>query len=490
MTLPNAHILMIASMFAVGAAQAQDYLGWDLVWSDEFDGETLNADNWTPMIGNGQAYGIPGWGNNELQYYTGFADNIQVSDGTLKLIARRQSLGGFDYTSARIRTLNKAEFKYGRIEARIKLPSTPGIWPAFWMLPTDSPYGGWAASGEIDVMESVNYADRIYGTLHHGANWPQNAQVGPRFEDGTDYSQDFHVFSVDWDPDSITWAIDGVPYGTVTSNQWYSTAAPSNPLAPFDHQFHMLLNVAVGGNFPGNPNGASVFPQTMEVDYVRVYERVQEPFNGEPHTIPGVIEAEDFDAGTQGMSYNDCDASNNGGAYRETGVDIEVSTESGYNIGWICEGEWLEYTVDVQHAGEYRLDARVASQTTGGAFRIEQDGEALTDTVFFFETGGWQSWETVSTTLELEAGVQVLRVASMVTVQEFNLNSMTFTYIGDPGCNAADLAEPYNTLNFFDVSAFLNAFTGTEPSADFDGNGSFDFFDVSAFLAQYAQGCP
>ncbi|CAN0594679.1 unnamed protein product, partial [Laminaria digitata] len=185
-------------------------------------------------------------------------------------------------------------------------------------------------------------ADRIYGTLHHGSNWPQNAQVGPRFEDGTDFSQDFHVFSVDWDPDSFTWAIDGVPYGTVTNNQWYSTAAPSNPRAPFDHQFHMLLNVAVGGSYPGNPNGASVFPQTMEVDFVRVYQRVQEPFNGEPHAVPGVIEAEDFDGGTQGMAYSDCDTSNNGGAYRDTGVDIQVSTESGYNIGWICEGEWLE----------------------------------------------------------------------------------------------------------------------------------------------------
>lgn len=167
------HTLILAPLL-VGSvpALAQDG-GWTLVWEDAFDGDTLNPDNWSAQTGNGQAYGLPaGWGNNELQYYTSLSNNLEVSAGTLKITAREQSLGGSNYTSARIRTINKQEFLYGRIEAKMKLPSTPGIWPAFWMLPTDSPYGGWASSGEIDVMESVNYADRMHGTLHFGAPCP------------------------------------------------------------------------------------------------------------------------------------------------------------------------------------------------------------------------------------------------------------------------------------------------------------------------------
>lgn len=491
MTPRNVQILTIAAVCSPLFALGDDYPGWELVWSDEFEGTTLNSANWTAQTGNGNAYGLPaGWGNNELQYYTSLSSNLEVSDGMLKITAREQSIGGASYTSARIRTVNKQEFVYGRFEARMKLPSTPGAWPAFWMLPTDSPYGGWARSGEIDIMESVNYADRMYGTLHYGDAWPANAHRGVSIDNGTDYSDDFHVFSVDWEPDSFTWAIDGVPYGTLTSDQWYSVSDSSNPRAPFDSQFHLLLNVAVGGNFPGNPNGDSVFPQTMEVDYVRVYQRVQEPFNEDPHAIPGLIEAEDFDHGTQGQSYNDCDAANNGGAYRESGVDIEASTESAFNIGWMCEGEWLEYTVDVAEAGEYEVDVRIASESTGGAFRIERDGEDLSGTVNFPATGGWQTWESATATIELEAGEQVLRFANMSTSQEYNFNSMTFTQLGGPNCNDADIAEPFGTLNFFDVSAFLTAFAGQDPAVDLDGNGVFNFFDVSAFLTEYAAGCP
>ncbi len=482
-------ILAIVSLVAAPLC-AQE--AWEMVWSDEFEGSVLNNDNWSYMTGTGTAYGLPaGWGNNERQYYTAAGENISVSDGTLKITAVERSFGGADYTSARIRTLNKQEFLYGRIEARIKLPSTAGIWPAFWMLPTNSPYGGWASSGEIDVMESVNTADQIYGTLHHGAQWPQNAQVGHRLINGTDFSQDFHVFSVDWDPDSFTWAVDGVPYGTVTSGQWYSSAAPGNQLAPFDSEYHILLNVAVGGNFPGNPNGSSVFPQTMEVDYVRVYQRVQAPFGGSPHTIPGTIQAEDFDLGTQGLSYNDCDPSNNGGAYRETGVDIEQSTEEGYNIAYICQGEWIEYTVDVQTAGTYQLDTRVASDRTGGAFRIEKDGQDLTGDVFFLATFGWQNWTTASTTLELEAGEQVLRFVNRgIADTAYNLNSFTFTLQGPTQCSGADFAEPFGELNFFDVSAFLSAFSAQAPSADINDDGVYNFFDVSSFLSQFNAGCP
>ena len=485
-------ILPFTVFLAAHASPAIAQEAWEVVWEDNFEGSTLSSENWSYQTGNGSAYGLPsGWGNNERQYYTNLSSNLVVSDGTLKIIARDQSLGGADYTSARIRTLNKQEFLYGRFEARMKLPSTPGIWPAFWMLPTDSPYGGWASSGEIDILESVNYADRMYGTLHFGANWPQNQSAGPRLQDGRDFSDEFHVYSVDWDPDSFTWSIDGVPFGTLTSSQWYSANAPANPRAPFDSPFHILLNVAVGGDFPGNPNGASSFPQTLEVDYVRVSRRAQLPFGGVAHAIPGVIEGEDFDMGIEGQSYHDCDPVNQGGQYRDTGVDIELSSESGYNIGWMCPGEWLEYSVDVQQAGVYNLEARIASQSTGGSFRIERDGVDLTGAVTFGATGGWQSWQSAHASLELEAGEQVLRFVNLGGGDdEYNFNSMTFTAAPAPGCNDADLAEPFGVLNFFDVSVFLTAFSNAEPGGDINGDGVHNFFDVSAFLTQYNQGCP
>lgn len=468
-------------------SSAQDL---ELVWADEFDGNTLDLSSWAYQTGTGTAYGLPaGWGNNELQYYTNLSANVSVSGGTLKITAREQNFGGQPYTSARIRTLGMRDFLYGRFEGRMKIPSTSGVWPAFWMLPTNSPYGGWASSGEIDIMESVNTATTIFGTIHHGSPFPNNQANGTTVNNGTDFSQGFHEYAIEWDPDEIRWYLDGQQYHSVTSDQWFSSLAAGNAQAPFDVRFHLLLNVAVGGNFPGNPNGSASYPQTLEVDYVRVYERVQTPFDGSPHPIPGIIEAEDFDLGINGQSYLDCDASNNGGAYRDTGVDIQASTESGFNVGWMCEGEWIEYTAHVETAGEYRADVRVASLSTGGSFHIEVDGVDLTGPITAPATGGWQNWVTASGTLSLEAGEQVLRfVNDASSIQEYNLNSMTFSQVG--GCSVVDLSEPYGQLNFFDVSAFLALLTNQDPLADLNGDGQYNFFDVSGFLSLYAQGCP
>lgn len=480
---------VLAFVLAAGSQLAHGQV-YELVWSDEFNGTELSEESWEYQIGSGTAYGLPaGWGNNELQYYTNFSRNVDVSNGTLKINAINESFGGRNYTSARIRTMGNHEFLYGRIEGRIKLPSTSGVWPAFWMLPTDSPYGGWAASGEIDVMESVNLADRVYGTIHHGSNFPNNQYNGNSINNGTDFSEDFHIYTVEWEPDEIRWYLDGQQFHSVTMNQWFSTSAPSNPRAPFDSEFHLLLNVAVGGNFPGNPDGSANYPQTMEVDYVRVYQQLQSPFNGTPTAVPGIIEAEDFDNGINGQSYNDCDPSNNGLGYRDTGVDIQTATENGFNVGWICEGEWIEYTVDVQQAGTYTLDARVSSFATGGAFHFEIDGQDITGPMSFARTNGWQNWTTVSAEVELEAGVQVIRfVNDSLAGQEYNFNYFELTQEG--GCSGADVAQPFGELDFFDVSAFLSLFGDSDPSADLTGDGSFDFFDVSQFLTIYGQGCP
>lgn len=248
----------------------------NLVWSDEFDGAALDPDVWLSQIGDGTAEGIPGWGNNELQYY--LAENAVVANGVLTITAKEESVEGFNYTSARITTADRVAFRYGRIEARMKLPGGQGLWPAFWLLSQDSPLGSWAATGEIDVMEATNLGvannNSVFGTLHYGGEFPANVFSGKKTKVPTDATADFHNYAIEWDADEFRWYIDDVLYAT--QNSWYSDAGTTSPEgaypAPFNQAFHILLNVAVGGNLPGPPNAGTVFPVTMEVDWVRVYE--------------------------------------------------------------------------------------------------------------------------------------------------------------------------------------------------------------------------
>jgi len=245
--------------------------GWKLVWQDEFDGNTINASKWSFEVNGG------GGGNNELQYYTARSQNAYVANGVLTLQALQEHYcstdGCREYTSARLRTLGKGDWLYGRMEARAKLPRGQGLWPAIWMLPTDSAYGGWAASGEIDIMEAVNAGaaggNVVYGTLHYGGSWPNNTYKGGNTTPSTGITDNFHVYAVEWEPKQIRFYVDNALYYTATD--WWSSGGTFP--APFDKRFHMLLNVAVGGNWPGSPNGSTSFPQKMEVDYVRVYQK-------------------------------------------------------------------------------------------------------------------------------------------------------------------------------------------------------------------------
>jgi beta-glucanase (GH16 family) len=240
-----------------------------LVFAEEFEGDSLSPDIWFSETGDGSQYGIPGWGNNEQQWY--LPENAVVSDGVLKVTAKRQVVNGFQYTSARINTRDRFAFRYGRIEARIKLPAGQGLWPAFWLLAQDSPYGEWAASGEIDIMEAVNLdgtgGNEILGTIHFGGESPDNQFTSVYYTPATDITDDYHVYAVEWDRTELRWYIDDVLYAV--QNSWFSTAAPFP--APFDQPFYILLNVAVGGNLPGEPDPALALPATMEVDWVRVY---------------------------------------------------------------------------------------------------------------------------------------------------------------------------------------------------------------------------
>jgi len=249
---------------------------WQLVWSDEFDGSTIDSATWTFETGNGSG----GWGNNEREYYTARTNNAFVADGLLHIVAQQEAMGGFPYTSARMKTENLFSKKYGRFEFRTKLPVGVGCWPANWMMPQGSVYGGWAASGEIDVMENRGSAPTITGgTIHYGGSWPANTYSGASYVfPNNGVTTDFHNYMLEWGSNYISWYVDGVPYQT--QSNWYSAGNPYP--APFDQPFYLVLNLAIGGNYLGNPSDTEIdsgtpFPAEMQLDYIRVYDYVTEP---------------------------------------------------------------------------------------------------------------------------------------------------------------------------------------------------------------------
>ena len=246
---------------------------WQLVWEDEFDGEVLDMEKWSYELGDGCEISVNlcGWGNNELQYYTEREENISVEDGFLTITAHEEDFEGSEYTSARIRTFNKGDWQFGRIEIRAKLPQGQGIWPAIWMLPTDENFGGWPQSGEIDIMELVGHEpETVHGTIHFGEVWPNNKYSGKDYSlDSGIFADNYHVFSIEWEEDRIQFFVDGNRFFTVTPS---TVSEQTTKPYPFNERFHMILNIAVGGNWPGNPDSTTEFPQTMSVDYVRVYQ--------------------------------------------------------------------------------------------------------------------------------------------------------------------------------------------------------------------------
>jgi len=260
-------LILTGLWVAVATASGQN---WKLVWSDEFDGDTLNTAKWSYMIGDGSDYGIPGWGNNELQYYQ--EENVQVGDGVLTITAKRENVASSQFTSGRIRTINMGDWTYGRFEFRAKMPVGQGLWAAIWMLPTDEDYGGWAASGEIDIMEYLGQdTTRVHGTIHYGEEWPNNKQKGTHYvTDDTAFHKAFHTFALEWEEGKLRWYVDGEQFQSLGTGMWYSSAAPFP--APFNRRFHLLINLAVGGNWPGNPDVTTQFPQDLVIDYVRVYQ--------------------------------------------------------------------------------------------------------------------------------------------------------------------------------------------------------------------------
>lgn len=251
-------------------------LKYDLVWSDEFDYEGLpKSEYWTPEIGTGQW----GWGNNELQYYTGREENAKVEDGNLTITLRKEEYDGSSYTSARLITRNKVKYKYGKFEIRAKMPEGKGTWPAFWALANKGVYGkkGWPDTGEIDFLEAVGYdKNKIHGTIHTASfNGGDGTQKGGN-KRLSDIYNTYHTYTTEWLPDKIIWYVDGVEYYTYNPNQYVS--CPDYKAWPFDQEFFIIINLAWGGNWGGAQGiDDSVFDENgigpkYVIDYVRVYQ--------------------------------------------------------------------------------------------------------------------------------------------------------------------------------------------------------------------------
>jgi beta-glucanase (GH16 family) len=290
-TLLPAMILAAGVIQLAGAEPPGAPPGWTLAWHDEFDGTQLDRAKWGFDLGNSLKAGttsIKGWGNDELEFYTDRPDNAFVMAGELHIRALKEQYQGCAYTSARLISRGLMARTYGRFEIRAKLPLGKGAWSALWMLPQDNAYGSWASSGEIDIMEARGQQpEKVLGTLHYGSRWPKNTFTGREFTFPAPGGIDaYHVYSLEWQPGSIRWYVDGMLYAD--QDFWWSSSAHDgagngvapgseaelNPWpAPFDKPFYLIMNLAVGGRFLGNPDEHTPFPAELVVDYVRVYER-------------------------------------------------------------------------------------------------------------------------------------------------------------------------------------------------------------------------
>ena len=553
---------------------------YKLVWDEEFDEGTVpDASHWTYETGGS------GWGNNELQYYTARSENAYLLNGKLIIEAKAEDYQGNEYTSARIKTVLKGDWKYGKFEIRAKLPGGTGLWPAIWMMPTESKYGTWPASGEIDIMEYVGFDPGIiHGTIHTAA---YNHTLGTQKGGSTlvvDAESEFHNYSVEWTPEKIDFFVDDQKYFTFTKT------SDDYKVWPFNEKFYLILNVAVGGSWGGQQGvDNNAFPAKLEVDYVRVYQdlnnmQISGPekvagkekdllyqadyyhdvsyhwkfpegvtltgendlssikatwncdpgqvelqmiseddtinlikdvtvkpisisgpmfvdpleniafsvpltenadyewnipedasFQGNtdssaisitwgnkpgavelihtnvcgtsdaslyvwltgqyaypdpniPHKIPGTIQAVEYDYGGEGRAYHDLSAGNEGtGPRSDENVDTEGSSDIS-NIGWIENGEWIEYTVKVTQAGNYSVSMDLASDNSngGGPFSIRINGKTIIDNIDPVYTGGWSSFKSFEAgVVQLEESDTLLRL--QFSTGGFNLRNITFT---------------------------------------------------------------
>ncbi|WP_108869645.1 carbohydrate-binding protein [Aquimarina aquimarini] len=335
---------------------------WNLVWQDEFTNGISH--DWVFETGNNS-----GWGNKELQYYR--QENANVENGKLVITAKREDFGGQQYTSARMKTQGRKKFKYGKIEARIAMPTGQGLWPAFWMLSSNITTLGWPACGEIDIMEHVNSDPEIHGTIHwkdgqgNYASHTGHTAVTPN---------NYHIYSVEWDKNSIKWFVDGHQYNEVDISNGI------NGTSEFHDEYFVLFNLAVGGKWPGFVVDNNKLPARMYVDYVRVYQ-------DNTDNLPTRIEAENYTA--------------------MKGVQVENTADhgGGQNVGWIDTDDWMSYhNISIPVSGYYTVQYRVASMYGGNLSLDINAGASKLGEITIPATGGWQNWETISHTVYINAG--------------------------------------------------------------------------------------
>ncbi|HSZ71669.1 MAG TPA: carbohydrate-binding protein, partial [Cytophagaceae bacterium] len=346
---------------------------WQLVWSDEFT-NGISSD-WVFETGAG------GWGNAELEYYR--AENATTSNGNLVITAKQESYGGANYTSVRMKTQGKKSWAHGKIEASISVPSFNGAWPAFWMLGDNISSVGWPKCGEIDIMEHVNTGNANYGTIH----WADVNGNHVSYSNNTNVNGSitgFHTYTILWDANSIQWQVDGNTYATA------NIANGINNTAAFQNNFFILLNLAIGGNWPGDNIDNGAFPANMLVDYVRVYQDAGTTTSGGgggSNSINTVIQAENYS--------------------NMAGVQTEPTTDAGggLDVGYIDPGDWMTYNnITFPTSGNYTVSYRVASPSGGTLSSDLNAGSTQLGNVSIPATGGWQNWTTVTQNIYVNAG--------------------------------------------------------------------------------------
>ncbi|VUD68885.1 Beta-glucanase [Thalassocella blandensis] len=431
-SLAKSLIIVMAGVLSLSFSFAVHAQNWQLVWSDEFDSGI--GPDWVFEIGNGSG----GWGNNELEYYR--QQNATVQNGMLVITARQESFGGFNYTSARMKTQGRRSFGYGRVEARMSAPQGQGLWPAFWMLGDNITSVGWPACGEIDIFEHVNNEGQMHGTIHWSDSGGGYAYYGGSH---TTNVSNFHVYAIERDASGIRWFVDGVQFWEA------NTQNGINGTQEFHNNFFILLNLAVGGNWPGFNVDHNALPAQLLVDYVRFYQdggtnptpTPTPTTTPPPGTINTIIQAENFNS----MS----------------GVQTEATSDSGggTNVGWIDTGDWMAYnSINIPTSGNYTVEYRVASLNGGGNLTLDLNGGAtVLGSVPVPNTGGWQTWTTISHTVYINAGTHNFGIYA--TTGGWNINWFRIvsgsnpTPTPPPSFSVTRQAENYSAMSGVQVEA-------------------------------------
>ena len=444
---------------------------YELVWSDEFNGNSLDTNTWNYEIGTGSW----GWGNNEQQYYTD--RNIKVSNGTMKITAKREDYGGMKYTSSRITTKNKKNFKYGKIEARIKMPKFKGVWPAFWMLGANQDSVGWPKCGEIDIMEAINDENLVYGTLHW-FNDPGNNNADSGSQVAVADRTEYHVYGVEWTADKLRWYVDGKVYRTMdVSNDSFSEVRK---------EYFVIFNMAIGGQWPGYNIDETAFPATMEVDWVRAYKKVEETTT--KYTGPMITVTEDAveTCSEKWGSYFGSDWAGASGTSKSTDKAVTGATMNITSIGnsqWGVQqylkglhyypGRTYNYSFTMTSDVNKRVFVKVAGDGDEEIFGEYIDLKARVPYNFSRQVTLAEDMEGV---LDLYFGMgkcdgDAAATNSAANITLSNVSFKTTTQIPDPNYNNGESTTNKTTLPSEEKTTTNNGVTTTNNGVTTTGNG-------------------